>query len=361
MKKFFTILFVMMLAIHHTAAQKKLYVLSNKGKLNAYSVSKVDFDDYRYTFEYGDVTEITRSSFTTSLTINGKDSSDLGIDKEVGICFSDVNETPTITDGMRKVTGSYGKYTFSICGLDAGTTYYYRAYVMVNEAVTYGDVCKVTTFGEKPKSNYILIDGHRFVDLGLPSGLLWATCNVGAGTACDYGRYFAWGETDMTKNKSLNDWDTYKYGTSREDITKYNSVDGKTTLDKEDDAAYVNWGPSCRMPTMAEFRELNDTTNCTWTWTSMTNSFGYSNNGCMVTSKRNGNSIFLPASFFEDDETQDGAGYDGYYWPSTLERHSFDKDYGFTFAFYFLKDSRYTGLYSLARCDGRSIRPVAEQ
>ena len=140
-----------------------------------------------------------------------------------------------------------------------------------------------------------LINGHNFIDLGLPSGLLWAETNIGAETAADDGNYYAWGETTT---KSSYSWDTYKYGTSTDNITKYNSTDGKTFLEIADDAACVNWGNSCHMPTKADFEELLNSDNCTWTWTSMKNSSGSSVNGCKVTSKKNGNYIFLPASGF---------------------------------------------------------------
>ena len=115
---------------------------------------------------------------------------------------------------------------------------------------------------------------------------------VGAATAADYGDYYAWGETATKTDYS---WSTYKYGTSYGNMTKYNDTDGKTVLDKEDDAAYVNWGSSCRMPTNDEFTELRNSSNCTWTWTKQTTSSGSSIYGYKVTCVKNGNSIFLPA------------------------------------------------------------------
>ena len=101
---------------------------------------------------------------------------------------------------------------------------------------------------------------HEYVDLGLPSGTLWATCNIGASTPEDYGDHFAWGETAP---KDYYDWFTYKwYNGSYGTLTKYNTdsyygtVDNKTKLDSEDDAAYVNWGPQWRMPTVEQQKEL---------------------------------------------------------------------------------------------------------
>ncbi|MBR6310861.1 MAG: hypothetical protein IKR52_06640, partial [Paludibacteraceae bacterium] len=130
-------------------------------------------------------------------------------------------------------------------------------------------------------------NGYAWVDLGLPSGLKWATCNVGAANPWDYGDYFAWGETvgygksdpSNARNQSYTGgstvktyyyWDTYKYcsGTIDNPLTKYNykssngTVDNNYTLDLSDDAARVNMGGSWRMPTTEEQRELLN--NCYW-------------------------------------------------------------------------------------------------
>ena len=93
-----------------------------------------------------------------------------------------------------------------------------------------------------------LNNGREYVDLGLPSGTMWATCNIGANYPEDYGDYYAWGETET---KSNYDWSTYKWCKGSEDtLTKYctdndyGTVDNKTVLDPEDDAAHVKWGGS---------------------------------------------------------------------------------------------------------------------
>ncbi|MBQ7819254.1 MAG: hypothetical protein IJ341_06105, partial [Bacteroidales bacterium] len=160
-----------------------------------------------------------------------------------------------------------------------------------------------------------LYNGHEYVDLGL--SVKWATCNVGATTPEGYGYYFAWGET---RTKTTYNWSTYKYcnGTSTT-MTKYctsssyGTVDNKTTLELTDDAARVNWGGSWRMPTKAEQDELRDTNNCTWTWTTQNGVNGYK-----VTSKKNGNSIFLPAAGYCSYSDLLSAGSVGNYWSSSL-------------------------------------------
>ena len=139
---------------------------------------------------------------------------------------------------------------------------------------------------------------HDYVDLGLPSGTLWATCNVGASAPEEYGDYFAWGEITP---KNIYDWSTYKWCNGSENsITKYctNSEygyngfrDGKKQLDLEDDAAYVYWGSHWRIPTEDQLDELID--ECTWTWTTQNGI-----NGRMVTKMRlvPGRSIGPPRS-----------------------------------------------------------------
>ena len=208
-------------------------------------------------------------------------------------------------------------------------------------------------------------DGHDYVDLALPSGTLWATCNVGASKPEEYGYYFAWGETvpfgqedtSNTRNyayagndtKTYYDWGTYKWceGSSTT-MTKYcnNSsygyngfTDGKTELDLEDDAAYVNWGQNWCMPTQTQWDELR--TNCTWTWKT---------NGYEVTGT-NGNSIFLPAAGYRNSNSISGL-LKGYYWSRTLNEVVSKK------ALYlnFLSSNVY--LYSIERYYGLSVRPV---
>lgn len=104
-------------------------------------------------------------------------------------------------------------------------------------------------------------NGHEYVDLGLPSGTLWATCNIGATNPEDYGWLYAWGEIET---KSSYTWQTYKYGTEN-NLTKYNKIDGKTELEDIDDVAVQKWGGNWRMPTALQMWELY--TNCYWVYT----------------------------------------------------------------------------------------------
>lgn len=153
------------------------------------------------------------------------------------------------------------------------------------------------------------------VDLGLPSKVLWANCNIGATSPGKFGDYFAWGETvGYTGGKTTFTWETYKYGTSAASITKYYKDDKKNRLELSDDAAHVNWGGDWRMPTAKEFKELLNTQYTTTIWTDYNGV-----RGRLITSKTNGNSIFLPAPGFYYGSSLEAAGSQGYYWTSDLD------------------------------------------
>lgn len=138
-------------------------------------------------------------------------------------------------------------------------------------------------------------NGHEWIDLGLPSGTKWATCNVGATTPEDYGKYFAWGETTTKTNYTQANSKTFEKSIS--DIT------GKKTYD----VATANWGNSWRIPTKNEFDELKH--NCTWQWVTQNGRNGYK-----VTSKKNNKSIFLPATGYKDGSSLEFTGEYGCYW-----------------------------------------------
>ena len=131
---------------------------------------------------------------------------------------------------------------------------------------------------------------HEWVDLGL--SVKWATCNVGAHLPGDVGNYYAWGET---QRKEYYDWRTLTF---RSDVM---SIKG------ENDPATVNWGEAWRTPTQAEFEELLE--GCTWEWGTFGQSVGY-----YVTSKSNGNSIFLPAAGDITGRVNRYIGTTGSYW-----------------------------------------------
>ena len=196
-------------------------------------------------------------------------------------------------------------------------------------------------------------EDHEWVDLGLPSGTLWATCNVGADTPEGYGDYFAWGETAPKNNY---DWSTYMWycNGSNNTLTKYCTdsyygsdgfTDGKTELDPEDDAAYVNWGPSWRMPTTEQQRELYE--NCSSVWTTQNGVNGYLFTG------PNGNTLFLPAAGYRWKESLDSVGSYGMYWSRTL--YSSNPYYAYNLYF---SSGDWSSWYYYYRYYGRTVRAV---
>ena len=156
-----------------------------------------------------------------------------------------------------------------------------------------------------------------WVDLGLPSGTIWATRNVGANAPEDYGDYFAWGETEP---KDYYYWNTYKWcNGSYYTLTKYCSygsygyngfVDNKTELDPSDDAACAHYAGG-RMPSMEQFDELVD--NCNWQWTQRNGV-----NGHLVTGP-NGKTMFLPVAGWRWNDSLNYAGSYGQYWSRTQD------------------------------------------
>lgn len=199
------------------------------------------------------------------------------------------------------------------------------------------------------------INGQTYVDLFLPSRTLWATCNIGANSPEEYGDYFAWGETEGYNSGKTNfSWSTYKWcNGSYDTLTKYNVsssygiVDNKTELNLEDDAAYVNLGAEWRMPSREQFQELININYTTTEWTTLNGV-----KGRKITSKSNGNSIFLPAAGYRYKSSLDYASSYGYYWSHTLGT----SNPGDARCMYF--DSNYISADNEDRCRGHSVRPV---
>ena len=174
------------------------------------------------------------------------------------------------------------------------------------------------SFVDEDSSVRYLIDpynGYEYVDLGLPSGLKWATCNVGASSPEQTGLYFAWGETtgytanDVTFGVRAFNEDVYNAGPAA-------SISADLTL--EQDAAHVNLGGNWRMPTREEFNELKNNTTKTWT----TDYNGTKVKGYIVTSKTNGKSIFLPGAGDADYSEVYNVGDFGFYWSASWQSSS---------------------------------------
>ena len=200
-------------------------------------------------------------------------------------------------------------------------------------------------------------NGYPYVDLGLPSHLKWAKCNVGAEKETDFGDYFMWGSVTPNTADECN-WANYKYCNGTYDtLTKYNTFplfgekpDDKTKLDSEDDAARVHMGGDWRMPTQTEIQELLENTENEW----VEDFNGSGVNGRKFSSKTNGNSIFIPAAGIYRDGSVDYVGSSGGIWSSSLK-----DDYP-NLAWYLYFNSGDCYIYGSRRCIGRSVRGVMD-
>ena len=188
-------------------------------------------------------------------------------------------------------------------------------------------------------------NGYEYVDLGLPSGLKWATCNVGANKPEDYGLYFAWGETTGYTAEQVNSG-VREFSSSVYDSGPAASI--SADLKPEQDAAHVNLGGNWRMPTDDEYQELID--NCDVTWTN-----DYNGTGVKVrifTSKVNGKSVFFPAAGLCNNSSVDGVGSYGNYWSASLRSSSRAWELSF--------GTGSQNLSSVSRYYGCSVRAVCE-
>jgi len=191
----------------------------------------------------------------------------------------------------------------------------------------------------------------EWINMGLPSGTEWYSCNLGATKPEEYGYYFAWGETSPKESYS---WSTYAHGTGSNEITKYcydasygldGFTDTLTVLEPIDDAAYVAFDGAARIPNETEWQELID--NCTGEYTTLNGMQGY-----RFTSNANGNTLFLPAAGLMNNSHLAFASSDGYYWFVSLS--TMDPEG----ARYFNFSSGTTQISNYVRFYGLSIRPV---
>ena len=276
------------------------------------------------------IVNVTKNSAVLSGSVTNND-----VENKInarGFCWSK-NANPTISgshnnNGSSSGTGT-SSFTYNLSYLESNTKYYVRAYAKTDWGVVYGEEKSFVTKGEEPEVPEVPNEnGYEYVDLGLPSGLKWATCNVGATKPEGYGNYYAWGET-KTKVSYISS-NSLNYGKQMNDISGNSKYD----------VATANWGGNWRMPTKAELEELKN--NCTWTFTIQNGAYGFK-----IKSKTNSNSIFLPVG----GPIVDGCD-GGTYWSST------PYEYGNLEAFYLTSVNHNPDIYSHYRYIGRPVRPV---
>ena len=245
-----------------------------------------------------------------------------------GVCWGTEPNPDIDGDHTSEETG-VGAFSSTLEGLTPGTAYFVRAYAVTDYGLAYGE-----------NLSFVANTSYEYVDLGLPSGTLWATCNVGADVPEGYGDYFAWGETQPKSDYSESTYLYYNDGT----LTKYTGSDGLAVLLPEDDAATANWGGDWRMPTKEECQELFYNTTCTWT----------TRNGVVgqLFTATNGNSLFMPAAGYRDGSELYSENNYGSYWTSSLFT-----DYP-NEAWYYYVDSYSNGKFYYYRWCGYTVRPV---
>ena len=237
-------------------------------------------------------------------------------------------------DGTKKALtlASNGEFSVVINPLERETKYYFVVVSNVDDAEFVSDVKSFTT---------LVYPIPELVDLGL--SVKWASFNLGASKPREGGAYFQWaGMQDVTSTSIDLNWSNCPYHTGS-GWTKYSK--SGSTLDLDDDVAHVKLGGNWRMPTVGEWAELVNTSNCTWKW---------ENDGYRVTSNKTGKSIFLPVTGYRYEKYTDGySGVSGWYWASKLQY----PDYGM--CLYFRNDQgRIQADYYQYRYYGLIIRPV---
>jgi len=296
-------------------------------------------------------------------------STETDVDKQAAFTFSGATKNGVGVFYLPLATGTYSEMKLVISdGVNSWTVDYGTLSIARADVTAISILCTNGVYYTKNTDGNYRINGHTFVDLGLPSGLLWATTNVGATSATDCGKHYAWGE--ITACGEAKDWGdksvktdyqsrTYKYGTmynNRIRMTKYNDYDGRTVLEDGDDAAVTTWGLPCRMPTNSEIIELIN--NCNWEWVTVDEV-----SGSKVSSKTNGNSIFLPATGFRQDTSYVYTWVDrypmGYYWSRTL--YPSDDLNRFSYFLEIESDRHRSSSTNRFRVYGMAVRPVAEK
>lgn len=202
-----------------------------------------------------------------------------------------------------------------------------------------------------------MVQNNEYVDLGLPSGLKWAKCNLGANKETEYGDYYMFGSTTPDTNR-VCDWAHAPFNNCQEDYDnayfrahKDEWFNGDGTLKSQFDAATIKMGTGWRMPTQSDLQELIDGTTSQW----IENYYGSGVNGRLFTSKTNDNTLFIPASGIRYDLDTYFIGEYGYVWNS-----SFNSDY-LGYAWFLFFGSHDIGIYDTRRFYSQSIRGVYDK
>ena len=286
----------------------------------------------------GDDEEATKPTVTTnsvsditfeSATCGGNVTDDGGANVTArGVCWS-TSQNPTISDNKTTDGSSTGIFTSQLSNLSENTKYYVRAYATNEKGTSYGEQKSFTTLDDPTNGT---INGYEYVDLGLPSGLKWATCNVGASSPEQHGDYYAWGETETKSTYTIEN--SITYGVEMSDISG----------DPQYDVARKKWGSTWRMPTKEEVRELHECKR--------ENNIVINGIKGMKLTGPNGRFIFFPYCSNEQPTLKCWTSTPIHYFPYTGETD--------TRADVIDESLMVSSEYSLFRYMGLEIRPVSE-
>lgn len=332
----------------HESSNTLIYTKNNSeddSQVNVIGFAPIISDLYDYmpsiVVTTNNATNISYNTATVSGSVIG-----FSEQSETGIIYGKSSQSID-TQGTKLISNNHDNFTLELKNLSDNTTYFFKAYLKEDEEYFYGELKQFTTL----KATTGEINGHTWVDLGLPSGLKWATTNVGAQYDADYGGWYAWGMTRTTSS----------YGSGYYDYYDSHSIPSNIS-GTEYDVARKNWGGSWRIPTFDEFKELYY--ECSFEWTTHSGL-----HGALFTGP-NGRTIFLPAAggigpmYSSINNVRYNDVY-GLYWSATLAY----RNNGNTAKYFFFQDSGvslYTKLLGTTEerhintFNGMQIRPVTD-
>lgn len=320
----FVSLFSLLMLLGYAEREKVVQIFRGGEVVQEYAISEIDYIEVNDRIESPSKVEAEVDEKSITITWNAVEGATYNVYRSA----DNVNFTLLAKDLKENA------YTDSE-PLSGSNLYKVKAIVDGHESA-YTQSAAASFPGDDPgKDSAGWINGHEYVDLGLPSGLKWATCNVGADSPAEYGNYYAWGEISTKSSYTESNSKTYE--------KSMNDISGDPVYD----AARANWGGTWRLPTRAELLELR--LKCRWTWTKEGNHNGYRATG------PNGKSIFLPAAGYAFDSWFVDEGYYGYYSSSSpYENNTID-----AYELYF-DNSAVRISYIDYRYHGLPVRPVSE-
>ena len=321
---------------------KKYFILLMSVATLLFSCGK---DAEKPTVKTASVVDVTSTSATVNAIVENDGGAEVTKRGVEYACASFSEPDHECYMGIIYAGSGVGEFQCELTDLYPGETFYVRAFAINEVGESYGEEISFVTLeegndggNEGEEDEETNINGYEYVDLGLPSGLKWASYNVGASSPYEVGEYFSWGELKSKERYGMDNCPTY--GVPMEDISG----------NVEFDVATFAWGSTWRMPTETEMMELKN--NCTIEWVMIDNN----TQGCFVTGP-NGNQIYLPSGGFMTETNIDFADAEAAYWTSTPDVYNNDSGYA-TFMYFY--NNNFCNRGWMSRYVGMPVRPVSE-